>query len=98
MKFELKQAIEHGVLTNEAAICAKHLGTTVGYINGKGYDPKPPKKKVIFNNHATFNLRQMKDIVIEKSGMTLSTLYSNDESGDVNDARMWDDFKAFIAF
>ncbi|KAL3520071.1 hypothetical protein ACH5RR_018220 [Cinchona calisaya] len=126
MKFDLDQAIENGDPVNEAAICAKHLGTTSGYIRGKGRGPKPPKK--VRSSSATIlpstmdeqmqeeltkakgELTQatekldetgeelaatkkklnrqekmsdwMKDIVIEKFGMTLPTLCSDDESGD----------------
>ncbi|KAL3537236.1 hypothetical protein ACH5RR_000602 [Cinchona calisaya] len=85
MKFELEQAIETGVPMNVAAICAKHLGTTSGYIRATkkfdetGVDLAVVKKKL---NRQHNMIDWMKDIVIEKFGMTLSTLCSDDEFDD----------------
>ncbi|KAL3533168.1 hypothetical protein ACH5RR_006689 [Cinchona calisaya] len=126
MKFDFDQAIENGDPMNKAAICAKHLGTTLGYIRGTGRGPKPPKKvrsssttilpsimdeqmqeeltkakreltqatkkldetgEELAETKKKLNRQQnmidwMKDIVIEKFGMTLPTLCSEDTSGD----------------
>ncbi|KAL3534921.1 hypothetical protein ACH5RR_003382 [Cinchona calisaya] len=108
MKFDLDQAIENGDPVNDAEICAKHLGTTSRYIRATkkldetGEELAATKKKL---NKQEKMIDWMKDIVIEKFGMTLPTLCLDDESGDgfylllmqIHDARTLVGFKGFTA-